>query len=81
MSKFFQRAANSQQGNTQNNANPQQFFEGIAQQAQEIQNTNSGAAQQAQQYAQNLLNSGRITQAQYNRAWDMARQIAARFRR
>lgn len=76
MSKYFNRSAQPEQGA----ANPQ-FFSDLAAQAQQIQQQNTGAAQQAQQYAQNLLNSGRISQAQYNRAWDMARQIAARFRR
>lgn len=74
MSKYFNRSAQPEQGA----ANPQ-FFSDLAAQAQQIQQQNSGAAQQAQQYAQNLLHTGKINKQQYDRMWGLAQQIARRF--
>lgn len=81
MSKYFDRAAKPQRNAPHNDIDPQQFFGGIAEQARQIQQQNSGAVGQAQQYAQNLLSTGKISQEQYNRAWNMAQQIAAHFGR
>lgn len=58
---------------------PEQYFSGVVGEARKLQGKYDDPRAEAQRRAQELMQSGKLNQAQFNRMYGIAQMIASRF--